>query len=349
MSINLQNLVGNKIKEIRKQNKISQTELSQLTKIERSTISKIENGSINITLDTLEKIINGLNISIQDLFNNEINFNIKPLVKWAGGKTQILDEIKRLMPKKFKNYYEPFLGGGALFFSLAPKNAFINEINEELYCLYKCFENEKDINLLISELNTHTKLHSEEYYYKLRDLDKDLSFKELPIYIKAARLVYLNKSCFNGLYRVNSKGYFNVPFGKKQEVNLYNVDNINSIKEYFENSNIEITNLDFQEAVLKAKKGDFVYLDPPYDTLPDKNGFVNYDKNGFNKDDQKRLSEVFKELNQRGVYVMLSNHNTDFINDLYKDYNIHIIKAKRIINSNSLGRGEIEEVIITNY
>lgn len=157
----------------------------------------------------------------------------------------------------------------------------------------------------------------------------------------------MNKACFNGLYRVNSKNGFNVPFGKKNKVNTYEGDNLITVSNYLTMNDIRILNVDFEEAVKDAKKGDFVYFDPPYDS--DTSTFNSYTEEGFSKEEQKRLARVFKSLDEKDVYVMLSNHNTSLINELYKDYHIHIIKAKRNINSNGKKRGEVEEVIITNY
>ena len=157
----------------------------------------------------------------------------------------------------------------------------------------------------------------------------------------------MNKACFNGLYRVNSKGYFNVPFNKKDRVSTYDAENLLLIHTYLENNDIKMMSTDFEEVVKLCEKDDFVYFDPPYDTY--NNSFTSYTEEGFSRDDQKRLSETFMELDKKGVYVMLSNHNTEYINELYKDYNIHIINAKRSINSNGNKRGSVEEVIITNY
>ncbi len=343
----LQTAFGLKVKELRVEAMLSQIDLAKLTGIERAQISKIESGNINVTLETIEKISKALNKPVKELMDFRVK--IHPFVKWAGGKTQILDKIKELMPKKYEDYYEPFIGGGALLFDIAPSNAHINDMNTELVSAYNCFKDDKLYKLLIDELNKHESMHNEEYYYKVRDMDKDEEFINCPIYIRAGRMIYLNKACFNGLYRVNSKGYFNVPFGKKEKVKTYEENNLNNIREYFENNNIYITNTDFEFAVKSAKAGDFVYFDPPYDTLDDKNSFTSYAKDDFGKDEQKRLAKVYKELSDKGVFVMLSNHNTSLINELYKDYNIHVIEARRNINSNGTGRGKVEEVIITNY
>lgn len=272
----------------------------------------------------------------------------KPFVKWAGGKRQIIDKLKQYVPDEFNTYYEPFVGGGALFFELSPKNAVINDSNEELINVFRCIKDEEKLTKMCNELNHHEANHSEEYYYKIRNIDRDKNkFNRLSDYKRAARTIYLNKACFNGLYRVNSKGEFNVPFGKKLKVNTYEGQNIGIIHAYLNFNNIKILSIDFEEAVKDAKEGDFIYFDPPYDS--DTSTFNSYTEDGFSKDEQIRLSNVFKNLSDRGCYVMLSNHNTVLINELYKDFYIHKITAKRNINSNGKKRGKVEEVIITNY
>ncbi|MCK9310359.1 MAG: Dam family site-specific DNA-(adenine-N6)-methyltransferase, partial [Candidatus Cloacimonetes bacterium] len=219
----------------------------------------------------------------------------------------------------------------------------------ELVCAYKCFLDEKLFIQLKEELRKHEANHSEAYYYEVRKQDQIPDFLALPVPIRAARMIYLNKACFNGLYRVNSKGFFNVPFGKKERVNTFEDDNFTAIKKYFLNNDISLTNQDFEKTVENAKAGDFVYFDPPYDVYPNKLGFVDYGKDGFGKEEQIRLRDCFKSLSDRGVKVMLSNHNTPFINEIYKGFNIHVIDAKRMINSKADGRGNVQEVIITNY
>ncbi len=272
-----------------------------------------------------------------------------PFVKWVGGKTQLLSKIKDLMPKEYNRYFEPFVGGGALLFEVKPKEFLINDFNSELVEAYKSLTNKSDFELLKESLKAHENEHSEEHYYQVREMDKLEDFIDLPRHVRAARMIYLNKACFNGLYRVNAKGYFNVPSGKKKKVTCFEESNLNDLYNFFNSSSYEILNGDFEEAVRNAKKGDFVYFDPPYDTWDDKNSFTSYAKNPFGKDEQVRLSNVYKALSNKGVYVMLSNHNTDFIRELYKDFNIHIVEAKRMINSKADGRGNVEEVIITNY
>ncbi len=272
----------------------------------------------------------------------------KPFVKWAGGKRQIIDKLKKYLPEDFDTYYEPFVGGGALLFELSPQKAVINDSNEELMNVYKVLCNEEKFKKMCHTLNHYETSHSEEFYYEIRNKDRNKkSFNRLADYTRAARTIYLNKACFNGLYRVNSKNEFNVPFGKKKKLNTYEGSNLITVSNYLTMNDVKILCCDFEEAVKDAKKGDFIYFDPPYDS--DTSTFNSYTETGFDKDEQRRLAKVYKELDQRGCYVMLSNHNTKLINELYKDYNIHVIEAKRNINSDGKKRGKVEEVIITNY
>ena len=275
--------------------------------------------------------------------------SLSPFVKWAGGKRQIMNYLLEYKPKKFKHYYEPFVGGGALLMELAPIHVTINDSNKELICVYKCLRNKRLFKKFYDACKEHEKNHSEEYYYQIRDLDKKkTAYSKLPMYLKAARCVYLNKACFNGLFRVNSKGQFNVPFNGKERINCFDEDNIQALHRYFNKRKPIILSKDFAEAVKTAKAGDFVYCDPPYDTLKD-DSFTSYSADGFGKQEQERLRNVIKELTSRGVLVMASNANTPFIRELYKDFNIHVIEARRNINSKGDGRGKVEEVIITNY
>lgn len=272
----------------------------------------------------------------------------KPFVKWAGGKRQIIDKLIKYSPVEFNTYFEPFVGGGALLFELSPDKAVINDYNAELINVYECLKDEKKYKKMCSELNKYETLHSEEFYFEIRNLDRDKAkFNKMPDYKRASRTIYLNKACFNGLYRVNSKNEFNVPFNKKTKVNTYDGENLLVIHYLLNFKDIKILNCDFEESIKDAKKNDFIYFDPPYDS--DTQTFNSYTENGFDKEEQKRLAKVFKELDNRGCYVMLSNHNTKLVNELYKDYHIHVIQAKRNINANGQKRGKVEEVIITNY
>ena len=272
----------------------------------------------------------------------------KPFVKWAGGKRQIIDKLKMYVPYEYNTYYEPFVGRGALLFGLSPKKAVINDYNEELMNVFNCIKDENKFSKMCLELNHHEVNHSEEYYYEIRNKDRDKNkFKKIADYKRAARTIYLNKACFNGLYRVNSKNEFNVPFGKKTKVNTYEGQNLGIVHSYLNFNDVVILSVDFEVSVASAKAGDFIYFDPPYDS--ETSTFNSYTENGFGKEEQVRLARVYKELSDRGCYVMLSNHNTSLVKELYKDFNIHVIEAKRNINANGKKRGKVEEVIITNY
>lgn len=349
MKINSDINVGENIKTVRTQMNLSQEDVSSISGIQRTEISRIESNTIDPQVSTVLRIAKALNIDAHILLKPGNVLSLHPFVKWAGGKTQLLDRIISLMPTSFNSYFEPFVGGGALLFKLQPKSAFINDANSELISAYECFKSDESFDQLIQKLNEHQMLHSEEFYMQIRSLDRQDDWSKASIVDKAARMIYLNKACYNGLYRVNSKGFFNVPSGKKKTVNCYSLENFNGIRNFFKNAEITITNLDFEKAVQQAEADDFIYFDPPYDTWDDKDSFTSYDKEGFGKKDQKRLADVFKRMDSKGAFVMLSNHNTKYIRELYDGFNIHIVNAKRMINSKADGRGDVEEVLITNY
>ncbi len=272
----------------------------------------------------------------------------KPFVKWAGGKRQVMKEIKKYIPDNYNTYFEPFVGGGAVFFELAPKKAVLNDYNKELMNVFECIKDEFKFEKMCNELNHHEANHSEEYYYDIRNVDRTkCKFNTIVDYKRAARTIYLNKACFNGLYRVNAKNEFNVPYGKKIKVNTYEGQNLGIVHCILNFNDIQLLSTDFEEAVKSAKKGDFIYFDPPYDS--DTTTFNSYTEDGFGKEEQVRLFNLFEKLDKKGCYVMLSNHNTKLIRDLYKNFNIHVINAKRNINANGKKRGNVEEVLITNY
>ncbi len=271
---------------------------------------------------------------------------VTPVVKWVGGKRQLLDEIIPLLPKRITNYCEPFLGGGAVLFSLQPSKAIVNDLNEDLITVYEVIRD--DVEKLIESLRKHQ--NTSEYFYTIRDLDRNKETYNLMSKIeKASRLIYLNKTCYNGLFRVNSLGEFNSPFGHYKNPNIVNEPVLRAVSKYFNNCEISFYSEDFEQILSKVAKHSFVYLDPPYDPVSDTANFTGYNKCGFDRKEQIRLKKCCDELTRRGVKFMLSNSATDFIKDLYKDYNITVVKAKRAINSNASKRGEIEEVIITNY
>ena len=267
-------------------------------------------------------------------------------LKWVGGKRQLMDEIKNLLPKTYTTYYEPFIGGGAVLFELQPKKAVINDINGELINLYNIIKD--DVDGLIEDLKKHE--NTSEYFYKIREKDRNKSeYEKLSNIEKASRIVYLNKTCFNGLFRVNKSGEFNSPFGKYKNPNIVNEVTLRAVNKYFNKADIKILNGDFEEALKGIRKGSFVYMDPPYDPVSSSANFTGYDKGGFNRDEQVRLKLLCDKLDKRGVKFLLSNSATDFIKDLYKEYDIRIVKAKRAINSDASSRGEVDEVLIRNY
>lgn len=271
---------------------------------------------------------------------------VEPVVKWVGGKRQLLDEIMPLLPKRMTNYCEPFLGGGAVLFSLQPTRAIVNDLNEDLITVYEVIRD--DVEKLIESLEKHQ--NNPEYFYAIRNLDRNKENYNLMSKVeRASRLIYLNKTCYNGLFRVNSSGEFNSPFGYYKNPNIVNEPVLRAVSKYFNNSQVSFFSEDFEQTLSRVEKGGFVYLDPPYDPVSDTANFTGYNKSGFDRNEQIRLKKCCDELTRRGVKFMLSNSATDFIKDLYKDYNITIVKAKRAINSNASKRGEIEELIITNY
>jgi len=269
----------------------------------------------------------------------------QPFLKWAGGKRQLLPEIRKYIPKKINTYYEPFLGAGAVLFDIQPKKAVINDINTELINTYIAIRDHVDE--LINDLKKHK--NEKEYFYAIRDLDRKEEFKKLSLVERASRIIYLNKTCFNGLFRVNSQGHFNVPFGKYKNPQIVNEIVLRAVHNYLNSNDITILNVDFEKAVENAKKGDFIYFDPPYDPVSDTSSFTGYSLYGFDKDDQIRLRDLFVELDKRGCKVLLSNSATDFIKDLYKDFHIEVVSANRNINANASRRGKIDEVLVMNY
>ena len=238
-----------------------------------------------------------------------------PLVKWVGGKRQLMLDLLKNMPTSFNRYFEPFIGGGALFFELQPYNAYISDMNEELINLY-CVVRD-NVYELISDLSKHK--ITKEYYLKIRNLDRTNKYKKLTNVQRASRFIYLNRTCFNGLYRVNSKGEFNVPFGNYKNPRIVDIDNLLSCSSLLKNT--EIKHADFSKVLEYAKKGDFVYFDPPYVPLNETSSFTSYTKNGFDMDMQVKLKEVCDELNLKGVNFMLSNSDTSISNSSIISFN----------------------------
>jgi len=269
---------------------------------------------------------------------------IPTFVKWAGGKKQLIEQFKPLFPKEIKRYIEPFVGGGAVLFyvlkTYKPKEVFIFDINEELINTYEIVRD--DVENLIIELKKLKSLHNKEHYYQIRAENPQLLSK----LTRASRFIYLNKTCFNGLYRVNLSGGFNVPIGSYKNPLVCPEEDLKEISKLLKN--VKIINGSFKECLDFARKGDFVYFDPPYYPL-NKTSFTTYTKDKFLDEEQKQLKEVFSKLDKGGCKVMLSNSDSKFIKDLYKNYYISFVKATRMINCNASKRGKINEVVVRNY
>ncbi len=270
---------------------------------------------------------------------------IAPFLKWVGGKRQLLPIIMELVPEKITNYYEPFVGGGAMLFAMQPQKAVINDFNQELINVYKVIKFYPEE--LINDLKLH--INDADYYYKIRALDREPDFKNMSDIKKASRVIFLNKTCYNGLYRVNSSGEFNSPFGKYKNPNIVNEDTIRAVSQYLNKNDITILQGDFEEALNGIKKGSFVYFDPPYDPVSKSSSFTGYVQGGFDSSAQERLRDLCVKLDSMGVNFMLSNSATPYIESLYKNFDLKYVKAIRSINSNAKKRGEIDELIIRNY
>ena len=268
-----------------------------------------------------------------------------PFVKWAGGKSQILPQITMALPEKLGRYYEPFVGGGAVFFSLRPTNSTISDANFELINAYRVIRD--DLRGLLKEIGNLQKLRiSRTLYNKFRDMDPET----LTSHKRAARFIFLNKTCYNGLYRVNRNGKFNVPFGKYRRMpRLCDENNLREIQSLLQNTELVFSN--YEVPLRRAKAGDFIYLDPPYSPEPETTGFVSYTKKSFSASDQTRLASKFKELHRRGCLIMLSNSDTKLVRELYSEFRATSLQitAGRMINCVGSERMGYRELLVLNY
>jgi DNA adenine methylase len=273
---------------------------------------------------------------------------LRPFLKWAGGKRYLAHTILAHVPDEFGTYYEPFVGGGAVLFALQPERAVINDRSRELINCYKVLKNERRIKSLIEVLGKHR--NDETCYYRIRSLDRSPSFKGLSAVEKAARVIYLNKTCYNGLFRVNSRGQFNVPFGRYANPKILDQELLLAVGQYLREHDVRIHCTDFARIARRAQAGDFVYFDPPYHPVSD-TSFTGYDLTGFGEREQRRLKRLFDRLTAKGCYCMLSNSATPFIRDLYEAYAATTITVSvpRAINSRATGRGKVEELLVMNY
>ena len=272
---------------------------------------------------------------------------VKPFLKWAGGKRQLLPEIREHIPETFNSYYEPFLGAGAVFFDLLPTKAIVNDFNEQLMLTYRVIRD--SVDELIRILDIHKARNSRDYFYEIRALDRNKHvFDLLPDVDKAARLIYLNKTCFNGLYRVNSRGEFNAPYGRYKNPTICEAEVLRAVSHYLNSHEVQLLCKDFADAVADASRGDFVYFDPPYFSS-DNTNFTSYQAEGFDASEQERLRDVFAELSDRGVKCLLSNSDTEFIRELYSGFEVRTVSAIRAINADVNGRGRVNEVLVRNW
>lgn len=272
----------------------------------------------------------------------------QPFLKWAGGKRQLLPAIKKYLPQKFTQYYEPFVGAGAVLFSLQPQKSVINDTNSELIDCYRVIKDHPEE--LLELCQKHKEKNSKEYFYLLREQDRKDDFKQKSPLERAARIIYLNKTCFNGLFRVNRSGQFNVPYGNYSNPVIADPAVIRSVSAYLNQKNVRIMEGDFAKAVSTARKGAFIYLDPPYHPISDTSSFTSYSMNRFGEAEQIRLKQLCDKLSERGCQVLISNSSAPAIAKLYSDPNYEIVevKASRAINAVGSKRGRISEVLIHN-
>ncbi len=272
--------------------------------------------------------------------------SVAPVLKWVGGKRQLLPSIKKKLPKKIESYCEPFVGGGAVLFELQPQKAIVNDINSDLILVYTVIRD--DVEELIKLLETYP--NEEQFYYDFRNIDRDpVKYGKLSSLEKAARIIFLNKTCYNGLYRVNNSGEFNSPFGRYKNPNIVNATGLRAVSEYFNSADVILHSGDFSCVLENLTEDTFVYFDPPYDPVSQTSSFTGYSKGGFGREQQIRLREYCDMLDSRNIKFMLSNSATDFVKEQYSAYHITTVQAKRAVNSVADKRGNVEEVIITNY
>ncbi|AHH06529.1 DNA adenine methylase [Borrelia crocidurae DOU] len=268
---------------------------------------------------------------------------IRPILKWAGGKKNLLNSILNNIPLSFNNYIEPFIGGGALFFALNLKNSIINDINFHLINFYMEVAHNLNNFLLRIEKYNNAPL-TKEYYIDIRNSFNNANLTNLE---KACIFLYLNKTCYNGLYRENGSGQFNTPFGQYKKINLYKIENLRLASKLLRE--VRVLSLDFFCLLNFIKKDDFVYLDPPYIPYSKTSNFTSYNKYGFDFSMHERLLRFCDKIDKKGAKFLLSNSNTISSLELYKNYNIIFVDSKRLINANPIGRGNIREILVKNF
>ena len=277
--------------------------------------------------------------------------NASPFVKWAGGKTQLLSQYEPHFPANLRRYIEPFAGGGAIFFHLynqgrlKGKQVFLMDTLEELINCYRIIQDQ--VEALIAALQAHEAHRGDaDYYYEVRAWDRRPDYAGRGDVERAARFIFLNRTCYNGLYRVNRRGQFNVPLGRYHNPTICDAGNLRAVHQALQA--VTLLEDDFTHCLALAEPGDFVYLDPPYHPLSETANFTSYTSRDFGLEDQRRLAKVFCELDRRGCQVMLSNSHTGLIRELYHDYDLVEVQAIRAISSKGSGRGAITELLVMN-
>ncbi len=277
------------------------------------------------------------------LFMENIKSDTYPFVKWVGGKRQLLDDLWQVMPTSYNRYFEPFIGGGALYFELQPTNAYIADLNIDLINLYLTVRD--NVQELIENLKNYR--NTKEDYLLVRDWDRTPEYNTMSNVQKAGRFIYLNRTCFNGLFRVNSRGEFNVPYGRYVNPKILDEKNLLNCSRLLKTATIK--HADFSEILACISAGDFVYFDPPYIPLNPTSSFTSYTKEGFGLSTQKKLRDLCIELSKRNVKFLLSNSDTEITRELYSQFSIQTVYASRQINANAQGRGKITELLVRNY
>lgn len=338
------------LKDVAKLNGYTMKQLAENAGIKYTTLASMAKTDVSQWKDDAILALAGvLDMTAVDFKNAMTGSLMSPFIKWVGGKRQLLPELVKRLPKTgFNRYYEPFVGGGALLLRLAPQRAVINDFNPELTNAWQSVKT--DLSALSELLIEHQKNDSKEYYLSIRGIDRTKQFVELTNTARAARFIYMNKAGYNGLWRVNSHGQNNVPYGAHRKLNLV-TDSLVNVSEYMNRADVDIRNGDYRNAVMDADTGDFVYFDPPYIPVTQTASFTGYTQDGFGLVQQEQLRDLALELSERGVNVMLSNADVPLIKDLYSDnrFKVHHVTANRFVNSKADGRGKVGEVIITTY
>lgn len=337
------------LKDVAELNGLTMKQLSELSGIKYTTL--VSTSKKDITSWTPEikiKVSETLKMNVRSFESIMHGDVLSPFIKWVGGKRQLLPQLIDSLPPKYNTYFEPFIGGGALLLRLAPSHAVINDFNDELTNTY--IQIRDNLEQVVTLLKQHQSNDSKDYYLDIRSADRDERFIKMSGAQRAARFIYLNKAGYNGLWRVNSKGQNNVPYGSHKKLNLIS-KSLNADSQYLKNNDVTIKTGDYRDAVKQAKSGDLVYFDPPYIPLNPTSSFTTYTRDGFGMIQQKQLRDLALELSKKNVQVMLSNSDTALTRDLYKDsvFRIKEVQAMRYVNSKANGRGKVSELIITNY